>query len=142
VGNDLIFDPERLPPPPHILGHITSLRVVGQDLETTYGGAANDESKLSQWHNFLKLTGGTVDFGKLTMRRTDLTMIDASEEEWFDLDLVNYQAQIVKGTTKITPQAGLEIFMPAAGAAKASEAISLEWLKDRNAAVPADVPVR
>ncbi len=76
------------------------------------------------------------------MRRTDLTMVDASQAQWFDLDLVRYQEQLVNGTTRITPQAGLEVFMPAAGTAKASQAISVEWLKDRNAPVPADVPVR
>ena len=39
-------------------------------------------------------------------------MIDASKDAWFDLDLVNYQAQVVNGYTRMTPQAGLEIFMP------------------------------
>ncbi len=49
-----------------------------------------DEDRLAQWHNFLKLTGGTLDFGKLAMNHVDLTMIDASQDPWFDLDLVNY----------------------------------------------------
>jgi hypothetical protein len=39
-------------------------------------------------------------------------MIDASQDPWFDLDLVNYQAQLVNGYTRMTAQAGLEIFMP------------------------------
>ena len=56
--------------------------------------------------------GGTLDFGKLTMHHVDLTMIDASQDPWFDLDLVNYQAQLVNGYTRMTAQAGLEIFMP------------------------------
>ena len=142
AGNDVMFDTEMLLPPPHIRGEMSSLRVVGPEIEVVYGGAGNDESKLSEWHNFLRLSGGTVDFGKLTMRRTDLTMIDASQAEWFDLDLVNYQEQLVNGTTKITPEAGLEVFMPAAGTAKATQAVSIEWLKNRSAPVPADVPVR
>jgi hypothetical protein len=41
-----------------------------------------------------------LDFGKLTMRHVDLTMIDASQDPWFDLDLVNYQAQLVNGYTR------------------------------------------
>ncbi|RXH57884.1 hypothetical protein [Granulicella sibirica] len=143
VDNDILFDTEKLLPPPHIRGPITSVEVNGPDLEVIYGGAKNDETKLSQWHNFLMLTGGTVDFGKLTMRNVDLTMIDASQEPWFDLDLVNYQEQLVNGYTRMTPQAGLQIFMPGVDdkTVNASQkTISMEWLKNRSAPLPAGVP--
>jgi hypothetical protein len=122
------------------------VRVLVPDIQVVYGGANVDEAKLAQWHNFLKLTGGTIDFGKLTMHDVDLTMIDASTDPWFDLDLVHYQAQLVNGYTRMTPQAGLEIFMPdldgQASHPKVSQAISLEWLKNRNKTLPPDIPVR
>jgi hypothetical protein len=145
VDNDIFFDTQRLLPPPHIRGRMTSVKVVAPDIEVIYGDAGNDETKLSQWHNFLRLRGGTVDFGKLTMNHTDLTMIDASKDDWFDLDLVNYQAQLVNGYSRMTPQAGLEIFMPGAddkAAASEMKSVTLEWLKNKNTAVPADVPVK
>ena len=141
VDNDIIFDTEKLLPPPHIRGPITSINISGPDLEVIYGAAKNDETKLSKWHNFLKLTGGTLDFGKLTMRDVDLTMIDATQDAWFDLDLVNYQQQLVNGYTRITPEAGLEIYMPNFDDKKPiGQAISMDWLKNRNAALPPDVP--
>ena len=87
-------------------------------------------------------TVAQVAFGKLTMHNVDLTMIDASQDAWFDLDLVNYQAQLVNGTTRMTAQAGLEIFMPDVdekAPKKASQDISVEWLKDRNLSLPPDV---
>ena len=32
-----------------------------------YGNEENDVARTEQWHNFLALKGGTLDFGKLTM---------------------------------------------------------------------------
>lgn len=145
ADNDIFFDTQKLLPPPHIRGQLTEVRVRPPDIEVIYGNAPNDETRLAQWHNFLRLTGGTLDFGKLTMNHADLTMIDASKDTWFDLDLVNYQAQLVNGYSRMTPQAGLEIFMPdldEQAPKKASQSITLEWLKDRNRSLPPDVPVK
>jgi hypothetical protein len=145
VDNDIIFDTQKLLPPPHIHGQLTSVRISPPDIEVIYGNAGNDEARLAQWHNFLRLSGGTLDFGKLTMHHVDLTMIDASQDPWFDLDLVNYQAQLVNGYTRMTAQAGLEIYMPDLDEQtpkKASQSITLEWLKNRNRSLPLDVPVK
>ena len=145
AGNDIFFDTTKLLPPPHIRGQLSSVRVANPDLVLNYGNAPADETNLAQWHNFLRLSGGTLDFGKLTMRQVDLTLIDASKQYWFDLDLVNYQAQLVNGYSRMTPQAGLEIFMPALDQPtrkKTVQSVSLEWLKNRNSSLPADVPVK
>ncbi|HMD20808.1 MAG TPA: hypothetical protein VKH40_10825 [Alloacidobacterium sp.] len=144
AGNDIFFDTTKVLPPPHIHGLLTSVTVKPPDIEAIYGNAPNDDAALAKWHNFLRLEGGTLDFGKLTMHNVDLTLIDASQDPWFDLDLVNYQAQIVNGTTRMTAQAGLEIFMPDVdekAPAKVAQGITLEWLKNRNRAVPTDVEV-
>ena len=45
----------------------------------------------------------------------------------------------------MTAQAGLEIFMPDLDQQvqkKASQSITVEWLKDRNRSLPLDVPVK
>jgi len=91
-GNDIIFDTEKLLPPPHIRGQLTTVQVKVPDIEVIYGNASNDPTQLAQWHNFLRFRNGALDFGKLTMHHADLTMIDAADEPWFDLDLVNYLA--------------------------------------------------
>jgi hypothetical protein len=143
--NDIYFDTQKLLPAPHIHGNLTSVRVANPDIEVMYGEAQNDAVRTEQWHNFLALKGGTLDFGKLTMHHVDLIMIDASKDAWFDLDLVNYQAQLVNGYTRMTPQAGLEIFMPDLDELPpqhANQSISAEWLKNRNLPPPNNVPVK
>ena len=143
--NDLYFDTQKLLPAPHIHGKLTSVRVVNPDIEVMYGDAQNDAARTEEWHNFLALKGGTIDFGKLTMHHVDLIMIDASKDAWFDLDLVNYQAQLVNGYTRMTPQAGLEIFMPDLDELPPQhtpQSISAQWLKNRNLPPPPDVPVK
>jgi hypothetical protein len=143
--NDLYFDTQTLLPAPHIHGNLTRVRVVNPDIEVMYGDAQNDAARTAEWHNFLALKGGTLDFGKLTMHHVDLIMIDASKDAWFDLDLVNYQAQLVNGYTRMTPQAGLEIFMPDLDALPpqpGNQSISAQWLKNRNLPPPPGVPVK
>ncbi|HEY3938475.1 MAG TPA: hypothetical protein VGL97_13655 [Bryobacteraceae bacterium] len=141
-GNDIFFDPEKLLPPPHIRGQLSSVRIVNPDFEEIYGNGKNDVARVEQWRNFLRLRGGTLDFGKLSMHPVDLIMIDVSSDAWFDLDLTHYQTQLVNGYTRMTPDAGLQIFMPDLSQIpqnKANRNISIQWLKNRNAPPPADV---
>jgi hypothetical protein len=140
--NDIFFDTLKLLPPPHIHGQLTKVRVVSPDIEEVYGDAEEAASRREEWRNFLRLNEGTIDFGKLTMHHVDLTMVDLSNDAWFDLDLANYQNQLVNGYTRMTPQAGLQIFMPDLDTLrknKGSQNISMEWLKHRNLPPPPDV---
>lgn len=140
--NDIRFDTHALLPPPHIRGHLTRVHVVNPDLEEIYGDAKEDVERTEEWRNFLRLSGGTIDFGKLTMHNVDLIMIDISKDPWFDLDLANYQEQLVNGYTRMTPQAGLQIFMPDLRDikhTKANQNVSIEWFKNRNTPPPPDV---
>ena len=141
-GNEISFDTQKLLPAPHIRGQLTSVRIVNPDLEEVYGNAEHAVEHVEQWRNFLKLSGGTLDFGKLTMHHVDLIMIDISNDGWFDLDLAHYQEQLVNGYTRMTPQAGLQIFMPDLDElphTKTNQNISMEWLKHRNVAPPPDI---
>jgi hypothetical protein len=144
-GNDIFFDPVKLLPPPHIRGELTGVRILNPDVEETYGNAQEDVTRVAQWRNFLQLRGGTIDFGKLTMHHVDLIMVDLSDDAWFDLDLAHYQEQLVNGYTRMTPEAGLQIFMPDLDTipkTKQNQNISMEWLKNRNVAPPANVTSR
>jgi hypothetical protein len=141
-GNDIFFDTQKLLPPPHIRGQLTKVHIVNPDLEEVYGDAQSDVERVEQWRNFLRLRDGTIDFGKLTMHHVDLIMIDISKDPWFDIDLAHYQEQLVNGYTRMTPQAGLQIFMPDLREIprnKANQNISIEWLKNRNLPPPPDV---
>jgi hypothetical protein len=141
-GNDIFFETIKLLPPPHIHGQLTKVHVVTPDIEEVYGDAAEAVTRVEQWRNFLRLNDGTIDFGKLTMHHVDITMVDLSNDEWFDLDLNNYQNQLVNGYTRMTPQAGLQIFMPDLDSLpknNATQNISMEWLKHRNLPPPPDI---
>ena len=59
-GNDLFLDTEKLLPPPHIRGKLTSVRIVNPDVEEIYGNAQDDVTRVAQWRNFLRLSGGTM----------------------------------------------------------------------------------
>jgi len=75
----------------------------------------------------------------------DFSMANLSDDAWFDLDLAHYQEQLVNGYTRMTPEAGLQIFMPDLDTipkTKQNQNISMEWLKNRNVAPPADVTSR
>src|SRR5580700_2025081 len=72
--NDIYFDTQKLLPAPHIRGKLTSVRAVNPDIEVMYGDAQNDAARTAEWHNFLALKGGTLDFGKLTMNHVDIVM--------------------------------------------------------------------
>ena len=147
-GNTVYFNAETLPPPPHITGHITSVHLIhdpqGLALEAIYAYAGDDTVEEEKWRDFLKLSGGTLRFGKLTMTNVDLILIDeASKDPFFDLDLAHYQTQLVHGITRVTPEAGLQIFMPSLDQlpnAQPSAQITSEWLKDRDLPAPAAVP--
>lgn len=142
-GNDLFFDTFKLLPPPHIRGQLTKVRVVSPDIEEVFGNAEDTVARVEDWRNFLRLNDGTIDFGKLTMHHVDLIMVDLSDDAWFDLDLNNYQNQLVNGYTRMTPQAGLQIFMPDLDSLpkinKSGQNINMEWLKHRNLPPPQDV---
>jgi hypothetical protein len=141
-GNDIFFDTLKLLPPPHIHGQLSKVRVVSPDIEEVYGNAEEDVNRVEQWRNFLRLSDGTIDFGKLTMHQVDLTMVDLSNDAWFDLDLNNYQNQLVNGYTHMTAEAGLLIFMPDLDNLpknSGSRNINMEWLKHRNLPPPPDV---
>jgi hypothetical protein len=136
-GNDIYLNTTALLPPPHIRGQISAIKLHAPDVVVTYGSTSpEDDQQLAQWHNFLRLRGGSVKFGKLVMNDADLTLVDASGDRWFDLDLANYNDQLVKGYSRMTPDKGLEMFMPGVGRALPPGSISLDTLRDKTKPLP------
>jgi hypothetical protein len=141
-GDDIYINPSQMLPAPHIQGKLTDVHLGSKtgDLISVFGTARPDVVKVKEWRNFIRLRGGTVNFGKLTMSYADLFLIDISKDEWFNFDLARYQEQLVNGHIEMTPEAGLRIFMPDIDkipANAANRTISLQWLKNRNLAPPA-----
>jgi hypothetical protein len=62
--------------------------------------------------NYMYYRGGVLRFGKLTMHDTDLLIMDAEPEDPFDFFLDQYNAQLVAGYSKNTPDHGLVVTMP------------------------------
>jgi hypothetical protein len=141
-GNDIYLQPAVLLPPPHEIGKLSDAHIEDGELIQIFGSARPEIARRRQWRNYVRLRGGVLDFGKLTMRYVDITMIDTSDDPWFEFDLSRYQEQLVNGVTHMTPQAGLQIFMPDVSRipkTKANSTLRLEWVKNRNEAPPPDV---
>jgi hypothetical protein len=141
-GNDIFLAPDRILPPPAIHGKLTDVHIGNSgELVSVFGAARPEVMRVKQWRNFIRLRGGVVNFGRLTMDPADLFLIDSSDDAWFNFDLTRYQEQLVNGRIEMTPQAGLRVFMPDIDKippTAANRGISLEWMKNRNLAPPPD----
>jgi hypothetical protein len=144
AGDDIYLDMEQILPAPAIHGKLTDVHLGSKtgDLVTVFGDARPEENEVKEWRNFIRLHGGTVNLGKLTMAQADIFFIDTSNDEWFSFDLTRYQEQLVNGRIQMTPQAGLRIFMPDienVPSTQANRRINVEWMKNRNIPPPAGV---
>ncbi|MDQ2840546.1 MAG: hypothetical protein M3Y72_05800, partial [Acidobacteriota bacterium] len=117
-GDTIYIRPDLLLPPPRQLGKLKAVRFTPDgDLEEEYGHGTSDMraenfGSNGEWRNFLRLTGGTVRFGKLTMQNTDLVLIDTSPGDWFEFDLARYKDQLASGHMRMAANGGLEAFIP------------------------------
>jgi hypothetical protein len=111
--NDFIIDPQQALPPPRLRGKITSVRIEGDELIQTFGsGKAVPLSPAAVSPNHIYWRGGFLRFGKLTMRETDLELIDQDPSDPFDFSVGRYNDMLVAGYSKNTPRLGLKTYMP------------------------------
>lgn len=106
--DDLILDPAELFPPPHIHGRLSSISMHDDEIVLKYGGMFSPALKLSG--NYMAYRGAQLQFGKLLMSDTDLTLIDLNPEDPFDLFIEHYREQLAAGYTKITSSFGLRSY--------------------------------
>jgi hypothetical protein len=113
-GNDLFLDPVQILPPPAIEGHITAIRVEGDQLVQTFGTVAEatplphpDSSATA----YMFFEGGTLHFGKLLMLDAEMQIVDLRPTGFFNFDLDKYKDQLVAGYERTLPDLGLEVFM-------------------------------
>jgi hypothetical protein len=141
-GNDIYVDPEKVLPAPAVRGKLTDAHIGSKtgDLVTIFGDGRPEANQFKQWRNFIRLSGGTINLGKLTMAQADIFMIDLSSDDWFSFDLTRYQEQLVNSRIQMTPQAGLRIFMPdieKVPRTAQNQGIITEWMKNRSVPPPA-----
>jgi hypothetical protein len=114
-GDDLLLDPARLLPPPRIRGRLTGAWIA-DGLVVEQFGPSQPQHALTppnlNFPNYMYYRGGTLRFGKLTMRDTDLLLVDDDPKDPFDFSPSQYNDQLVAGYSKNTPSHGLITHMP------------------------------
>lgn len=115
--DDFFLSPADLLPPPLVKGHVGSLEVTDSAIVMGFQprtGTALRPLPVPQPkpENYMYYRGGVLRFGKLTMHDADLLIMDAEPEDPFDFFLDQYNAQLVAGYSKNTPNHGLVVTMP------------------------------
>ena len=111
--NDFIIDPTEVLPPPKLRGKVTSVRIEGDAIVQTFGaGPAARLKPLAVSRNHIYWRGGDLRFGKLTMRSTDLELIDNDDSDPFDFSVAHYNDMLIAGYAKNLPRLGLRSYMP------------------------------
>ncbi|MGB9473007.1 MAG: hypothetical protein WBQ59_26925, partial [Candidatus Acidiferrum sp.] len=108
--NDLLMDLGTLLPPPHIKGKLTGVRVEENAIVTTFGDGGKSLPAPKEAGSFMAFEGGKVQFGKLVMDPTDLTVLDVDPKNTLEWDQDHYKAQLVAGYSRITANFGLRAY--------------------------------
>jgi hypothetical protein len=114
--DDFYLNPAELLPPPLVKGRVNAVQVTDTAVVLTFQPGDSTEVKpLSvpnpKATNYMFYRGGVLRFGKLTMNDADLMIVDAEPEDPFDFFLDQYNAQLVAGYSKNTPDHGLIVVM-------------------------------
>jgi hypothetical protein len=114
-GDDLLLDPQLLLPPPQIRGRLTRVAIENGMIVQQFGGSSSAKRIAppdKRVANYMYYRGGTLRFGKLTMRDTDLLLVDSDPKDPFDFSPERYNDQLVAGYSKNTRTHGLIVYMP------------------------------
>src|SRR4051812_31490860 len=114
--DDFYIDPPSLLPPPLVKGRVSAVQLTDTAMTLTF--EAPDTARVreltvpdSRAANYMFFRGGVLRFGKLTMHDADLMIVDAEPQDPFDFFLGQYNAQLVAGYNKNTPDHGLIVVM-------------------------------
>jgi hypothetical protein len=123
-GDDLLLSPGGLLPPPAVVGRLSAVRLEEDHIVLVFGAGTTpgDRPQGAGRENFMHFQGGELRFGKLTMRRTDLRIVDGDPRDPFLFDLPHYSRQLVAGYSRTTPDLGLVAVMPDADQIQAAPA--------------------
>jgi hypothetical protein len=107
--DDLLLKLEAVLPAPRIRGPVSDIHIEGGYIVTVIGKDGKAASPATG--NFMSFKGNQLQFGKLLMSDTDLTITDLDPSDPLDFFLERYKDQLVPGYSKITPNFGLRVFM-------------------------------
>ncbi len=115
--DDLILDPQYILPPPQLQGRLSSIKIINGEIALTFGDTEGKGSEPALTNNcgarnYLQFKGGTVRFGNLTMKPTNLLLMDMQPTEPFDFAIDHYKEQLVAGYSKMTPAGALCVHVP------------------------------
>lgn len=114
--NNLLVTPGRALPPPEVRGRLARAALARGRLVLSYaqpgGGHPARLTPSRPRANYVYFSGGRITFGKLTMTRSDLQLIDLDPRDAFDFFPARYSRQLIAGYSKNTPRGGLETYMP------------------------------
>jgi hypothetical protein len=110
--NDFYLSPAKLLPPPRVEGRVGKVEVNDSQVVQVFVPDSGRKVQLltipdPKAENYMFYRGGTLRFGKLTMHDTDLLIKDPEPQDPFDFFLDQYNAQLVAGYSKNTPDHGL-----------------------------------
>jgi len=108
--NDLLMDLGTLLPPPHIRGKLTGVRVERNAIVTTFGDGGRSLPEAKEKGSYMAFEGSRVQFGKLVMEPTDLTVLDLDPKDVLDWSQDRYKEQLEAGYSKITASFGLRAY--------------------------------
>lgn len=116
-GNDFLLDVTAILPPPRVLGRLAAVSLEPGGMRQRFGPRDSLPPRpvfgdTIPAANYLAYRGGSIRFGKLTMRGTDLLIVDADPRDRLDFYLARYHEQLVAGTHRTTPEDGLVVWMP------------------------------
>src|SRR5205807_3647816 len=95
---------------PKIAGHVTEVRVQGNDIVEIFGNSADAGDTPGMKGNYMAYRGAQLRFGKLTMTDTDMILIDMNPADPFDFYLDHYKEQLAAGYTKNTLNSALRSY--------------------------------
>jgi hypothetical protein len=115
--DDFFLSPTGLLPPPTVQGRVGSVEVTDSEIVQVFQPPDSEAVRplvvpVPKAENYMFYRGGVLRFGKLTMHDTDLLILDAEPGDPFDFFLDQYNAQLVAGYSKNTPDHGLIVMMP------------------------------
>ena len=110
-GDDLDLPLSALFPPPATDGHLTAVRISGDRLTQTFGPASDMPPPPSPAHAYIYFRGGTMRFGKLTMKDVDLQLVNKDNASSVDFSVAHYYHQLEAGFSKALPDRGLLVYM-------------------------------